>query len=872
MKKVLLILLITVAAHAVNLDKGWNLLGTANTIHGSELTGCVTKTFTYNTNGVWSTDSAVINANSGFWVNADSDCELLIDVNNTVTEITGVTGWELKGTGQDLDISVFDNASEIRVIWTYDDGIWKAYSPNAEYRTLITDAGYALIETIEAGSGYWVKATSDYTISLPKVVVETTPEEVVEDEAPNEVIEDNNTTEPIEEEEVIVNEEVNETVVEEEVVEEEIVTEEPVEEPIVEEVTYLSNNFDSTDSDGDGMSDYGELKYGYDPYDANSFPVRPTHVTKEIVKIDLPTTNLDSVWVESDFDGLNIKWGDDESYGVKITNASGDILKFAMMDTIELKYSTYDLNGTETLNVEIIHYDNGNYNTLESYALNLSDYELKELSVGNNISFTFKDFDQENEVTYTDFLTKVWPILEDKLGDPSETFNMVITNMGPNSAFFGIRNQGRTFLSTQDFFPRLIVHEMVHGWKGRFVTVSDSEWSYTGELSGFEEGLAEGLAFEIMQEFMRVYPNDSTTEYANTNRSYNHNDIKSSHYDLMKFMKQSRSGEYWTAGGFTAASRYTIAGTTVTNILKEYPNFYKDVQSKFMEKVMSNNTWVPNRSDLVAMWAEAAPTVQDIEMEKYLNALPVFDGEGLEDGALIVADVRPYNNGVGVLNVAPAYVINGSEWWSLGEDEEDISKIPDNLSTVNVDGEVYLDLQVHDYSVSIYNNGSLMNTLSGTSTGSYSNNGTPNGFSFDHLKDLDDNTLSMGFYTMDIEYPELNLKEEFYMYSTGNTYINRDVMNLFVGFSIGRESDSSTMELDGLVKEVDTENSLAHFELNEVEEGYEGVMTLTVKAGEQTCSYKRTLIDTYTMGNDKEIGYHIIDKDFNCVEDIYEQQ
>lgn len=47
--------------------------------------------------------------------------------------------------------------SSARIIWIYNQGSFRGWSPSQEIRTRITNSGYELIEAIEAGEGIWVK-------------------------------------------------------------------------------------------------------------------------------------------------------------------------------------------------------------------------------------------------------------------------------------------------------------------------------------------------------------------------------------------------------------------------------------------------------------------------------------------------------------------------------------------------------------------------------------------------------------------------------------------------------------------------------------------------------------------------------------------
>ena len=73
--------------------------------------------------------------------------------------------------------------------------------------------------------------------------------------------------------------------------------------------------------------------------------------------------------------------------------------------------------------------------------------------------------------------------------------NVFIESVGEDSDAIEIADYGRTLLSDASFIPRLIVHEMVHAWKGEYVIATDENWEYDTALSGFEEGDRRGDSF-----------------------------------------------------------------------------------------------------------------------------------------------------------------------------------------------------------------------------------------------------------------------------------------------------------------------------------------------------------------------------------------
>lgn len=653
---------------------------------------------------------------------------------------------------------------------------------------------------------------------------------------------------------------------------------------VIDDVVILTLNTNTIDSDGDGMTDVAELEYGYDPEDISSLPIVPTVIPAYIpATMDIQGTGI-GAYIEITKVGIIIKWVNptNSTYSLSLDNGSDSIYYGGhYIDYAVVNYADFNLTGNEILTGHFIEYSNdaGVYlATYSDFTIDLSGIALAERKVvgnsDNHISFTFKDFDSENEVIYSEFLKRVWPIMLDRLGTPAENFNTVITNMGPDSPSFMIVDKGRTFLSTQEFIPRLIVHEFIHAWKGDYQITSDVNWDYHTDMSGFEEGLAEGFAFEIIHEYTKAYPYDSATEQLLGYKPYQYNSVYSNHYDAFKLQRNTGAGHYWTITG-SEAYRYSASAVTVQNIAHEYPNFYKDTQTLIYQAINSDSGWRPTRENIMAIWVSVAPTVQGIALDAYLNALPVFQGHELEDGFYIQNLTRHYGSS-GDQQFSIAYVVNGSEWWNVKEEDIGTVTIPNEVNyIIGDDGWVYPDMQAQPYSYDVITDNAIVLSSGSVTPASYTNVGTPASLGWDMPSDLSQNIYDVGLYRTDMTFDSFSnyetASESFYFFGQNNYDID-DKYVLMIGIDTLVSGLTMTMNLDGLVRTTDVVRSLGYFrfENNEIPKGYEGIVEIDVTSNDKTCSYTRTLLDTYTLWDKSEFGYIIIDKDFNCIEDIYE--
>ena len=207
---------------------------------------------------------------------------------------------------------------------------------------------------------------------------------------------------------------------------------------------YLSG--DLTDSDGDGMTDAAERKYGFDPLDPFSFPAEPepaTHASPEKHPIEGSEVGA---YYEIGAGRIDIRW-EDPGDGKYLTHVLS--LKTEGSDEWNIYYGGHDyefapvvlrqfqLAGTETLVGKFSKraLDRTWTGDFAEFTIDLSALALPAPSrlgdPSNRISYTFsRGFPQDAQERYRKFLKRVFPILYEYLGPPAETFNILISNTG----------------------------------------------------------------------------------------------------------------------------------------------------------------------------------------------------------------------------------------------------------------------------------------------------------------------------------------------------------------------------------------------------------------------------------------------------------
>ena len=458
------------------------------------------------------------------------------------------------------------------------------------------------------------------------------------------------------------------------------------------------------------MTDGAETKYGFDPNDASSFPDEPEVFHAERHPIEGSEIGA---YYEVGLDTIDIKWTNPQDGRFRLALRMADSTEWNIYygghrrSSAPVELRLFNLSGTETLVGRFLKYalDRSLVEEYSEFTIDLATVEFPERSAigspSNRLSYTFSgDFPEEAEVQYREFLTRVFPIMYEQLGPPAETFDVFIEDVGYDRDGFTIVDDGRTLLTDADFIPRLIVHEFVHAWKGTYSITSDENWNYDDALSGFEEGTAEGMAFEIVHEYARSYPIHSASIQLLVDRPYQYWSGRTTSYDAIKNVRWTGAGRFGThTSGPT--NRYSIAATTVQMMVRENPNFTKEFMARYYEAIREDPAWRPNRDDVIDMWAAIVPVLNGYPLREVLDALPVFNGRKLDEGMYVLEAIRAYGGG-GDQQFAVTHALpDGRLWWGL--DEEELEHVPEWVRTSpGDDGRHYIDTQASSFTVEVF--------------------------------------------------------------------------------------------------------------------------------------------------------------------------
>ena len=339
------------------------------------------------------------------------------------------------------------------------------------------------------------------------------------------------------------------------------------------------------------MTDAAEHKYGFDPSDASSFPAEPELIAEVELQQHLIEGSVIDAYYEVDTGKIRIKWTnpEDGSYSLRLKAAGSGEWNIYYgghpRENASVDFGEFDLTGVETLAGGFTKYAlDGNFvERYSEFTIDLSTVEFPDVPVvgglSNRIGYTFSSsFPRRAEAQYREFLRRVFPILYEQLGPPAESFNLLINNEGEeNGAFIAVKG-GRTMITDAEFVPRLIVHELVHVWKGNYSVSSDENWEYDTALSGFEEGPAEAMAFEIIHEYVRNYPRHSASIQLLESRPDQYWGSRTVYHDSIKNVSWTGGGDFWNPNDSDfSADRYNIAATTIQIMIRGELEFHERV-------------------------------------------------------------------------------------------------------------------------------------------------------------------------------------------------------------------------------------------------------------------------------------------------------
>jgi hypothetical protein len=233
------------------------------------------------------------------------------------------------------------------------------------------------------------------------------------------------------------------------------------------------------------------------------------------------------------------------------------------------------------------------------------------------------------------FYNLVNPIIKDIYGPPARSHVVNIVNdansQGTNTYYNGpnqISSSSTNYLDIDGDLdqPRLMIHELIHAYRDNVGLSSNSEWHYDPELSGFEEGMAEGVALIVMDIFADQYPNFFNGErhkiHWNQARGMpfefnydfqNHRQITTQDF----FSSSIATGSHWV--------RYGMSASAMKKMYYEDSLIFKKFNTEYYTRMNADHNLLPNRNLILDIFETIKPQVERIPIIDWINDQYIFD-------------------------------------------------------------------------------------------------------------------------------------------------------------------------------------------------------------------------------------------------------
>ena len=233
------------------------------------------------------------------------------------------------------------------------------------------------------------------------------------------------------------------------------------------------------------------------------------------------------------------------------------------------------------------------------------------------------------------FYDLVNPIIKEVYGPPSRnhTINIVndVNSAGSNTYYNGpnqVSSSSTNYLNADGDLdqPRLMIHELIHGYRDNVGLSSNSEWHYLPTLSGFEEGMAEGVAIIVMNIFIDRYPNF----FNGDDHKIHWNQAKGMpfewNYDFQNH-KQVTTEDYWSSDQATGSHfiRYGLGASAMKKMYYEDSLIFVNFNEEYYNRMNADHTLLPTRALMVDILKTIKTEVERTPMEEWINDQRILD-------------------------------------------------------------------------------------------------------------------------------------------------------------------------------------------------------------------------------------------------------
>ncbi|WP_418650708.1 T9SS type B sorting domain-containing protein [Tenacibaculum aestuariivivum] len=225
------------------------------------------------------------------------------------------------------------------------------------------------------------------------------------------------------------------------------------------------------------------------------------------------------------------------------------------------------------------------------------------------------------------------PIIEEIFGAPPRSHTLNIVNdalavgtntfyNGPNRIASSYGDNGQGDMDQ----PRLMIHELIHGWRDNITLSMNDEWHYEPTLSGFEEGMAESIALIVMDEIIERYPNFFNEDDLNRHWGHSRGMPFDWDYDFQNH-EQLSTTDFFSSDIGTGAhwERYGTSSGAFYKMYIEDPDFFKNFNTEYYNRLNADHDLVPSRALIVDIIQSVLPEVERENTTDWINDQYVFD-------------------------------------------------------------------------------------------------------------------------------------------------------------------------------------------------------------------------------------------------------